>query len=55
MCDANTIAQNVPQIRAGPEFPDELPKKISIPKFQFPVNEANKPDLRVFCWCVKVF
>ena len=39
------IAPNVSQIHAGREFPDERTTKICFSKFQFPVNEATKPDL----------
>jgi len=43
-----SIGYNVSQIHAGREFPDKLPTKYCISKFQFPVNEALKPGLRVF-------
>ena len=39
------LVANVSKIHAGREFPDELPTKNCISKFQFPVNEATKPDL----------
>ena len=42
------------QIPAGRDLTDELPTKYCFSKFQFPVNEATKPDLWVFCCCSRV-
>jgi len=39
---------NVSQMHEGWEFPNELPTKICISKFQFPVNKAAKPGLGYF-------
>ena len=39
------INANVPQLHAGRDLTDELPTKNCFSKFQFPVNEAPKPDL----------
>ena len=49
------IAPNVSQIHAGREFPDELPTKYCFSIDYFPVKEATKPDLRVFCCYGLVF
>jgi hypothetical protein len=51
------MVANVLQIYAGRDLTDELPTTICIPKFQFPVNEAMKPELQVFAvsGCATVF
>jgi len=39
----------VAQLNARREFPDKLHTKSCFPKYQFSVNEAPKPGLRVAC------
>jgi len=45
------MTHNVPQIHAGRDLTDELPTKYCFSNYYFPVNEAETPDLRVFCCC----
>ncbi len=45
------LAENVPQLPVGREFPDELLTENCFSKYKFSVNEAPKPDLRAAC-CV---
>jgi len=46
---------NVPQIPIGREFPDELPTRVAFQIYYFSVNEAETPDLRVFCCYAQFF
>ena len=45
----------VPKIHVWREFPDELSTKSCLSIYYFPVNEAAKPGLQVFCCCVPFF